>query len=147
MNNISIGAIVEGLAQKNGMSLREVALRTGIPEQSLYAMVRRNGSRADVGTLKKLADFFGEDMEIFCGDPAYRKKLDLDEREEGLIKSLRQSGSELMTMVETFIKKPPKPLSDEEKKMLDLLAKLNENGVGRVLDTAEDMVAGGRYSL
>ena len=50
-------------------------------------------------------------------------------------------------MVETFIKKPPKPLSDEEKKMLDLLAKLNENGVGRLLDTAEDMVAGGRYSL
>ena len=101
----------------------------------------------EIPDLLKLADFFGEDMEIFCGDPAYRKKLDLDEREEGLIKSLRQSGSELMTMVETFIKKPPKPLSDEEKKMLDLLAKLNENGVGRLLDTAEDMVAGGRYSL
>ena len=40
MNNISIGAIVEGLAQKNGMSLREVALRTGIPEQSLYEIGR-----------------------------------------------------------------------------------------------------------
>ena len=67
MNNISIGAIVEGLAQKNGMSLREVALRTGIPEQSLYAMVRRNGSRADVGTLKKLADFFGVSTDYLLG--------------------------------------------------------------------------------
>lgn len=142
----TIGAILTELIAKSGLSAREVALKAGVPIPSVHTILRRDSTRVDIRTLKKLANVFGEDLEIFCGDLNYKKKLDISGEEEQLITTLRTSGPELMVMVKELVKKPPRPLSKTEQKIVDLLAQLNETGTERLLETTEDMVMGGRYA-
>lgn len=143
----TIGTILTELIKQSGLPAIEVARRAGIPSTSLYSIVNRAGTnRVEIHTLKKLADVLGEDLEVFCGEDGYKKRPVLSKDEEQIIAKLQGSGPELTVMVKEFVKKPPRPLSAEEQKIVDLLAQLNKDGVRRLLETTEDMVAGGRYS-
>lgn len=73
MNQESIGYVLQYLLEKNRTSVGEICDATGINRQTLYSMLKKTSSQADICNLKKLADFFKEDISIFCGLNGYKK--------------------------------------------------------------------------
>ena len=59
----------ELLLEKKGVTIYRVAKETGIPPVTLYEW-RSGRGRPKVGTLKKLADYFGVSIEYFLEDDA-----------------------------------------------------------------------------
>ena len=72
------------LMEKSGKTVREVSDETGIPYQTLHSMTKR-ARGANIRTLKLLADYFDEDISIFCGYRTYTPSLRLSPEERELI--------------------------------------------------------------
>lgn len=142
----TVVSIIVELLEKNKLNSRDLAKRIGVPPTSIYSMIRRDSDRIDIKTLKKMADVFGEDLDVFCGEEDYKKRLDLSTEEEQLVELYRITAPEIKPLVFDFMKKPPKPLPKDGQKIVEKLSELNEMGLERLLETAEDMIAGGRYS-
>lgn len=49
------GEIIGALAAKKGINLRQLAIKSNVPYNTLYAIVRRKSSRIDGETLRKIA--------------------------------------------------------------------------------------------
>ncbi len=77
-----VSAAFRYLLRTRGVTVKRVADETGISENTLYALKSRRCNRADMRLLKRLADYFGEDLEIFCGLDQYagRRRLGPDEQ-------------------------------------------------------------------
>lgn len=78
------------LLEKSGKTLREVAADTGIPHATLYSMASGRAKGANILTLKRIADYFQEDLSVFCGIESYVPQLKLSEQEKKLISQYRQ---------------------------------------------------------
>lgn len=61
---MSIGNNLKRIIQEKGTNVNEVASKADIAPQTLYAMIRRNGSKIDIDILEKLALALG----VFPGD-------------------------------------------------------------------------------
>lgn len=70
----AIASAITDLLKKNEMTVRQLADDIMVPEQTLYAMIRRQTTRADLDVLYSIADHFGEEITIFLGSKANRKK-------------------------------------------------------------------------
>lgn len=70
----AIASAITDLLKKNEMTVRQLADDIMVPEQTLYAMIRRQTTRADLDVLYSIADHFGEEITIFLGSKASRKK-------------------------------------------------------------------------
>lgn len=77
------------LEQKN-MTVTEVSKATGLPAASLYNISSRHCDRADMRILKVLADYFQEDLSIFCGIEFYTRPKELGKQEQEILKFYRK---------------------------------------------------------
>lgn len=77
------------MVDKSGKKMAEISAQTKIGKSTLYAMQNKNSNQADILLLKKLADYFGEDISIFCGVEDYKPPIKLDERERVIISIFR----------------------------------------------------------
>lgn len=73
------------LIERSGKTVQQIAEETGISVGTLYSINSRTSSRADVRILKALADYFEEDISIFCGLDEYNPPKKLTEREQALL--------------------------------------------------------------
>lgn len=73
------------LIERSCKTVQQIAEETGISVGTLYSINSRTSSRADVRILKALADYFGEDISIFCGLDEYNPPKKLTDRERTLL--------------------------------------------------------------
>ena len=76
--------------QTEEIGCKELSERTGIPRTTLYSMSKKSTNQVDLGHLKRLADFFGENISIFCGLEDYEPPLRLSD-EERLVLTIYRS--------------------------------------------------------
>lgn len=85
----AVARTLKTMMDKKGLAVGELSVRTGIPKTTLYSMLKKQTNQADLDILKKLADFFGEDISIFCGIESYQPPIRLSPDESYLLASFR----------------------------------------------------------
>lgn len=140
MENQSISAVLNRLIEDSQLQVNEVARRSGVNKNTLHSLLRRDSDRVSISTLRDLADFFDEDLDIFCGQADYRRKPRLTPDEEQLLATYRKlSISERPLMLEAA------QMPANQKRLLAGARQLNEQGMQRLLSNCEDLIASGRY--
>lgn len=91
------------LLRNRGVTVKKVAEDTGISENTLYGIKGRNYNRANMHLLRRLADYFGEDISIFCGLDEYERPQRLQGQEHKLLESFRSLNKTGQERVESFI--------------------------------------------
>ena len=145
MPSKSISEVLRALIADRGVSIVELANSTGVKKESLYTIVTRNSDRASITTLKALADYFQEDLEIFCGRDDYERKPRLTQDERTLLDIYRSLDPAGQAIIMDLAKEPPKPMTKAQAALVDKMAGLNSHGQERLLETCEDMLASARY--
>ena len=90
MEQASVAKTLSALLEQKKLSVAELSERTGIPRTTLYSMSKKSTNQVDLGHLKRLADFFGENISIFCGLEDYEPPLRLSD-EERLVLTIYRS--------------------------------------------------------
>lgn len=70
----TVSGVFRYLVERSGKSIPQIHDDTKIPETTLYSLYNRVSRKADMKMLRVLADYFGEDLDIFCGLGSYHKK-------------------------------------------------------------------------
>lgn len=78
------------LLRARDVTVKKVAEDTGISENTLYGIKGRNYNRANMHLLRRLADYFGEDISIFCGLDEYEKPQRLQGQEQEILEFFRK---------------------------------------------------------
>lgn len=140
MEKLSISAVLSHLVKESGLQVKDIALQANVKPSTLYSLIQRDSDRASISVLKALADFFDEDLEVFCGEPSYQRKPRLTQEEEQLLTAYRSLGQK------------DKPLMIEaasmpaiQKQLMLGIRQLNSQGQQKLLDNCEDLIASGRY--
>lgn len=84
MNQGTIAKALNFLIDRKKISIQDLAHATGVKRSSLYALTTKTTNQVDLNNLKVLADYFGEDISIFCGLDDYKPPIKLS-NEESLI--------------------------------------------------------------
>lgn len=99
----AIATALRYLVKNSGMEAKKIADDCKISLNTLYAMMHRNATKANLATLKKLADYFHVDLEIFCGLEAYQKTR-ISERETELLTMYQILTDDAKARVDAYIK-------------------------------------------
>lgn len=63
----TISDVFRALVKRSGKELTQIVEETKLPSTTVYSLHNRNNKAANIRTLKVLADYFGEDLTVFCG--------------------------------------------------------------------------------
>lgn len=111
MREGTIAAALNYLIDRKKISIQDLAHATGVKRSSLYALTTKTTNQADLDNLKALADYFGENISIFCGLDEYQPPIRLSE-EEGLLltifRGLNGTGKERLTQYANELGDNPK---------------------------------------
>ena len=89
MEKSTIAVALQHMLDSHKTNVVELGKKTGIPATTIYSMLNKKTTQADLRTLKQLADFFGEDINIFCGLETYERPIQLTDKERLLLMSYR----------------------------------------------------------
>lgn len=105
---MKIGEKLQGLMVAKGTNANELAQRAGVPASTLYSIIKRNNTKADIDVLIRIAnilgvpvEYFGEEESIWTS--AGKKAFELSEAEVDVIKKYRQLGAGDKEKVHDFI--------------------------------------------
>lgn len=142
---MSVSSVIAGLIDGSGLSIKEVSRRTGIGYSTLHSLATREAQRPDIKILKALADFFNEDLEIFCEGESYERRPRLNEQEKGLLMDFRQLDQAGQEAMQGYVKSPPKPLTAQEQQLLRKFNQLNSQGQSKALEDISDLTELPKY--
>lgn len=89
MKSNAIASTLQSLLNRENITAKELSKATGISPTTLYSMLGKTTNQADLEKLKILADYFGENVSIFCGIEDYEKPIELSDQERILLSSYR----------------------------------------------------------
>lgn len=123
------GEIIGDLAKKQGINLRQLAIKAGIPYNTLYAIVKRKSSRVDTETQIKIAKALGVHLRDLS-DSSMWEELD------------RQIGPDRLAELgaESSALDAVAKLSKNEKRLLDILLTLDEPALSAILGYADRLI-------
>ena len=105
---MKIGEKLQGLMVAKGTNANELAQRAGVPASTLYSIIKRNNTKADIDVLIRIAnilgvpvEYFGEEESIWSS--AGKKAFELSEAEVDVIKKYRQLSAGDKEKVRDFI--------------------------------------------
>lgn len=81
----NISSVFRYLVGESKKTIAKIHEDTKIPEMTLYSLYNRENKKADIRMLKKLADYFGVELEIFCGIRGYKPTRRLSSEEDMLL--------------------------------------------------------------
>lgn len=106
---MKIGEKLQGLMVAKGTNANELAQRAGVPASTLYSIIKRNNTKADIDVLIRIAnilgvpvEYFGEEESIWTS--AGKKAFELSEAEVDVIKKYRQLSASGKKAVYTHLK-------------------------------------------
>lgn len=84
-DNDTISDVFRYLVKNSGKEVLQIANETKLSATTLYALHSRKSTHANIRMLKVLADYFGEDLSIFCGLRQYHPPRKLSAEQERLL--------------------------------------------------------------
>lgn len=84
-DNDTISDVFRYLVKNSGKEILQIATETKLSATTLYALHSRKSTHANIRMLKVLADYFGEDLSIFCGLRQYHAPRKLTAEQERLL--------------------------------------------------------------
>ena len=135
----TISSVFDYLLERSGEKIVDIAPKIGVSPNTLYTIKNRRSERADIKLLKKIADYFGVDVTIFCGLNVYEPPVKLSEWESDLVKLIRdfsESDKERMIEIVARIKESPNQMDFIEK-----FLSITEKAQARFMETIEDALA------
>ncbi len=114
MKNNAIATTLRWLLDREKITAKELSKATGIKPTTLYSMLGKATNQADLENLKLLADYFHENISIFCGVDEYERPVELSDQERLLLASFRGMtvlGKERLMAYVDDIKDNPKYVS------------------------------------
>lgn len=72
---MGIGKMIGNLANAQGVSLKELSRKAGIPYTTLYSIVKRDSEKIKADALEKIAAELGQDEDTPLGFEAKRRKM------------------------------------------------------------------------
>ena len=63
----TISDVLRALVKRSGKDVAQIINDTKLPTATVYSLYNRNSKVANIRTLQVLANYFGEDLTIFCG--------------------------------------------------------------------------------
>lgn len=81
----TISDVFRVLVDRSGKTPIQISEETKIPLQSIYSLYNRQSTRADIQNLKILADYFGEELTVFCGLKNYHPIRKLTPEQEQIL--------------------------------------------------------------
>ncbi len=120
---LTAGERIKKITVEKGMSLRSVAIKSGVPYNTLYAIVSRKSNRIDIGTIQKICDTLDVDIRYILGAtdmPGHSEMTDGEREELEKLETERLLEKEL------------------HQRMDNAFLKLNIAGKKRVVENAED---------
>ena len=68
----TVSSVFRHLVDESKKTISKIHEDTKISEMTLYSLYNRENKKADLRMLKTLADYFGVELEIFCGMRGYK---------------------------------------------------------------------------
>ena len=81
----TVSSVFRHLVDESKKTISKIHEDTKISEMTLYSLYNRENKKADLRMLKTLADYFGVELEIFCGMRGYKPTRRLSSEEEMLV--------------------------------------------------------------
>lgn len=95
----TISDVFRYLVKRSGKEVTQIASETRLSATTLYALHSRRSTHANIRMLKVLADYFGEDLTIFCGLRQYHPPRQLTADQERLLSEYDTLTEDAKTMV------------------------------------------------
>lgn len=99
VDNDTISDVFRYLVKRSGKEVLQIAADTKLSATTLYALHSRKSTHANIRMLKVLADYFGEELTIFCGLKQYRPIRKLTAEQERLLAEYDTLTEDAKTMV------------------------------------------------
>jgi len=98
---MGIGRKLQALIDEKDTNPNAVAVATGVNSQTIYSIIKRDSTKADIGELCKIANFLGADLNYFYDDKekAPAKPLELNDNELKLIVDYRSASPDDKKMI------------------------------------------------
>ena len=90
MREDAVSSTLKALLKKNGTTIAELSAATKIPAPTLYSMQSKRTNTANLDHLRRIAEFFHEDIHVFFGEEDYQKPIELSDRERVLLTLCRK---------------------------------------------------------
>lgn len=106
---MKIGEKLQSLISEKGTNVNELAQRANVPASTLYSIIKRNNTKADIDVLIRIANILGVPVEYFAEEESlwstsYNGIGELSDREVLLIKKYRQLSADGKVMALKHIK-------------------------------------------
>lgn len=141
----TISTVLQTLMDRKRLTPKELAEGSGVNKNTIYTILKRDTTTVNIHTLKQLADYFGENISIFCGLDGYQPPLRLSNEENHLLGAYRGHPEEIREYVGKLVVDPPKALERQEQRLLSEFRKLSQDGKEKVRDFLDDLIATNKY--
>lgn len=135
----SVSTVLEYLIRRSGERISDLAPKIGVSPNTLYSLSRRCSTKADLHTLKLIADYFGEDLSIFCGLKTYTPPAKLSPEETLLLEQYRTLSRQRQKAAEEVLANIAAG-SLEGIAFLEKFSLLSNKARERVMEMVEDML-------
>lgn len=99
----SLSDVFRYLVNRSGKQITTISEESGITLSTLYSLYGRNSRKSDIRILKRLADYFGEDLSIFCGLATYEPPKHLTDREQLLLDRYNSLTDTAKTRIDEYL--------------------------------------------
>lgn len=150
MERLSALEVAQHLLQtecrNKNITMSELGRRIGIQKSTMHNLMQaQNIKTPGFEILEAIADYFGEDIEIFRGFPNYSKNPRLSDEELAVVEALRRLQPELRKSVLEAVMHPENLPDASERQLIKMYRSLNGDGKARILQDSSDMTQLERY--
>ena len=133
-----VGQKIKDIAKEEGLSLKEVARRAGIPYTTLYSMVKRDSDNSNMETLLHIADALCVHIsELYGFESGSKEKLATDNFEAGYYLGSEATINHMLKSGYNF--------TGNEMSLIELYRKLNDEGCEKALERVEELTEIPKY--
>lgn len=138
--------LLQAECRNKGISMSELGRRIGVSKTTMHNIfTNQNVKSLGFDILEAIADYFGEDVEIFRGMPNYTKNPQLSDEELQAIERLRQLQPELRKVMLEALESPAVLPDANEQQLMQIYRELNADGKARMLQDSSDLMQIDRY--
>lgn len=87
---MAIGKKLEELLEKSNRNVNDLSLATGVKASTIYSMIKRDNTKADLDDLQAIADELGVTLDYFLSEPKMQKE-EIDEEPDGDIRMIARA--------------------------------------------------------
>ena len=92
-DELTVAKALKHLIEQERQPVTAVAAAVGLPQQTLYTMLSKTTNQVDLKKLEKIANYYGVELNYFCGFENYKPPIKLSKDEEVMLRLVRSLNS------------------------------------------------------